>query len=199
MTAGGGNVSVGANCGQPALPARPSSATRPIRRGDFVLFDMSEKLKKPGAIVADQTWAGYVGETVPEESRKVFNIVREARDAATEFVRAAVREGRSIRGAEVDDVSRGRYRARRLRRAVHAPHRPLHRRGGARQRRATSTTSRRATRAASSRAPASPSSPASTSKASFGVRSEINVYVGERDIEVTGQPVQTEIVPILKK
>jgi D-alanyl-D-alanine dipeptidase len=32
----------------------------------------------------------------------------------------------------------------------------------------------------------------------FGVRSEINVYVAEKDIEVTGQPIQTEIVPILK-
>ena len=32
----------------------------------------------------------------------------------------------------------------------------------------------------------------------FGVRSEINVYVSERDAEVTGQPIQTEIVPILK-
>ena len=35
-------------------------------------------------------------------------------------------------------------------------------------------------------------------KGKFGVRSEIDVYVGEKDIEVTGQPIQTEIVPILK-
>jgi Xaa-Pro dipeptidase len=33
----------------------------------------------------------------------------------------------------------------------------------------------------------------------FGVRSEIDVYLREKDIEVTGQPIQTEIVPILKK
>lgn len=31
----------------------------------------------------------------------------------------------------------------------------------------------------------------------FGVRSEIDVYVREHDIEVTGQPIQTEIVRIL--
>jgi len=31
------------------------------------------------------------------------------------------------------------------------------------------------------------------------VRSEINVYVSNKDIEVTGQPIQTEIIPILKK
>jgi Xaa-Pro aminopeptidase len=32
----------------------------------------------------------------------------------------------------------------------------------------------------------------------FGVRSEIDVYVAEKDIEVTGQPIQTEIVAILR-
>jgi hypothetical protein len=32
----------------------------------------------------------------------------------------------------------------------------------------------------------------------FGVRSEINVYVSDKGIEVTGQPIQTEIIAILK-
>jgi Xaa-Pro aminopeptidase len=32
----------------------------------------------------------------------------------------------------------------------------------------------------------------------FGVRSEINVYVSDKDIEVTGRPIQTEIIPILQ-
>jgi hypothetical protein len=32
----------------------------------------------------------------------------------------------------------------------------------------------------------------------FGVRSEIDVYVSDKDIEVTGQPIQTEIIAILK-
>src|SRR5829696_1892511 len=106
MTAGGGDVSVGANTANPHyFPTSEVSA--PIRRGDFVLFDISEKLKKPGAIVADQTWVGYVGETVPEEYVKVFNVVREARDSAAAFVRAAVRDGRGIRAAQVDDVARG--------------------------------------------------------------------------------------------
>src|SRR5215204_5315191 len=89
MTAGGPNVSSGANSANPHYhPTEQRSA--PIRRGDFVLFDISEKLKKPGSIVADQTWVGYVGETVPDEYVKVFQIVKDARDSATEFVRAAV-------------------------------------------------------------------------------------------------------------
>jgi Xaa-Pro aminopeptidase len=32
----------------------------------------------------------------------------------------------------------------------------------------------------------------------FGVRSEINVYTSERDAVVTGQPIQTEVIAILR-
>ena len=197
MTDGGGNVSVGANTADPHyFPTAERNA--PIRRGDFVLFDISEKLKKPGAIVADQTWVGYVGESVPEEHVRVFNIVREARDSATEFVRAAVREGRVIRAAQVDDVSRGV-----IRRAGYAEqftHRTGHSIGeeghgnGANIDNFETRDSRRViARTCFS------IEPGIYLEGKFGVRSEINVYVGERDIEVTGRPVQTEIVPILKE
>src|SRR4051812_46565884 len=64
--------------------------TSPIKRGDFVLIDAATKLKKPEAIATDQTWTGYVGETVPEEYTRIFNIVREARDSAVEFIRKNV-------------------------------------------------------------------------------------------------------------
>ncbi len=33
----------------------------------------------------------------------------------------------------------------------------------------------------------------------FGVRSEIDLYVGDGEIEVTGQPIQTELVMVLKE
>ena len=46
--------------------------------------------KEPGAVFTDQTWTGYVGETVPEEYSRIFNIVREARDSAVDFVRKNV-------------------------------------------------------------------------------------------------------------
>lgn len=31
----------------------------------------------------------------------------------------------------------------------------------------------------------------------FGVRSEVNVYITESDVIVTGEPMQTEVMPIL--
>ena len=197
MTAGGGDVSVGANTANPHyFPTAERSA--PIRRGDFVLFDISEKLNRPGAIVADQTWVGYVGESVPGEYVKVFNIVREARDSATEFVRAAVREGRVIRAAQVDDVSRGviaraGYAEQFTHRTGHSIGEEGHGNGANIDNFETRDSRRVIARTCFS------IEPGIYLEGKFGVRSEINVYVSDRDIEVTGQPVQTEIVPILKE
>ncbi|MFL6255912.1 MAG: M24 family metallopeptidase, partial [Pyrinomonadaceae bacterium] len=196
MTAGGGDVSVGANTANPHYSPTEQQST-PIRRGDFVLFDISEKLKKPGAIVADQTWVGYVGDSVPDEYVKVFNIVREARDSATDFVRAAFREGRQIRAAEVDDVSRGRikragYGEQFTHRTGHSIGEEGHGNGANIDNFETRDSRRVIPRTCFS------IEPGIYLEGRFGVRSEINVYVSDRDIEVTGQPIQTEIVPILK-
>jgi Xaa-Pro aminopeptidase len=196
MTAGGGDVSVGANTANPHyFPTAERSA--PIRRGDFVLFDISEKLKKPGAIVADQTWVGYVGESVPDEYVKVFQIVKEARDSATEFVRAAVREGRVIRAAQVDDVSRGHikragYGEQFTHRTGHSIGEEGHGNGANIDNFETRDSRRIIPRTCFS------IEPGIYLEGRFGVRSEINVYVSDKEVEVTGQPIQTEIVPILK-
>ncbi|MFL6281532.1 MAG: M24 family metallopeptidase [Pyrinomonadaceae bacterium] len=196
MTSGGPNVSAGANTANPHYqPTKESSAA--IRRGDFVLFDVSEKLKRPGAIVADQTWTGYVGESVPEEYVKVFRIVRDARDSATEFVRSAVREGRVIRAAEVDDVSRGRiksagYGEQFTHRTGHSIGEEGHGNGANIDDFETRDSRRVIARTCFS------IEPGIYLEGKFGVRSEINVYVSDKEIEVTGQPIQTEIVAILK-
>ncbi len=196
LTSGGPNVSAGANTANPHYqPSKESSA--PIRRGDFVLFDVSEKLKKPGAIVADQTWTGYVGETVPEEYVKVFNIVRDARDSATEFVRASFRDGKVIRGAQVDDVSRGvikraGYGEQFTHRTGHSIGEEGHGNGANIDDFETKDSRRVIPRTCFS------IEPGIYLEGRFGIRSEINVYVSDKEIEVTGQPIQTEIVAILK-
>src|SRR5438876_3369972 len=99
-------VAVNANTANPHyMPTKEKNS--PVRRGDFVLIDAATKLNKHNAVAADQTWTGYVGESVPDEYSRIFNIIREARDSAVDFVRKNVRAGKAIRGAEVDDVSRG--------------------------------------------------------------------------------------------
>src|ERR1044071_3197252 len=197
MTSGGGDVSVGANTANPHyFPTAERSA--PIRRGDFVLFDISEKLTKPGSIVADPTWAGYVGESVPDEYVRVVNIVKQARASAAAFVRAAVREGRVIRAAQVDDVSRGvikqaGYGEQFTHRTGHSIGEEGHGNGANIDDFETRDSRRIIPRTCFS------IEPGVYLEGRFGVRSEINVYVSDKDIEVTGQPIQTEIVAILKE
>ena len=189
-------VGVNANAANPHY-APTREVTKPIKRGDFVLLDVASKLKKPGAVYTDQTWTGYVGEAVPEEFTKIFNIVREARDSAVEFVRKNVRAGKSIRGAEIDDVSRGviqraGYGEQFTHRTGHSIGEEVHGNGVNIDNFETRDSRRLIPGIAFS------IEPGIYLEGRFGVRSEIDVYVAEKDIEVTGQPIQTEIVPILK-
>jgi Xaa-Pro aminopeptidase len=196
MTREEGIVAVNANAANPHyFPTRENPA--PIKRGDFVLLDIVSKLRKPGAICTDQTWTGFVGETVPEEHVRIFNIVREARDAATEFVRKNVREGKRIRGADVDDVSRGvikraGYGEQFTHRTGHSIGEECHGNGVN-----IDNFETRDSRFITAGVLFS-IEPGIYLEGKFGVRSEIDVYVGEKDIEVTGQPIQTAIIAILK-
>src|SRR4051794_27564742 len=191
-----GIVAVNANAANPHYFPTKEAAT-PIKRGDFVLLDIVSKLRKTGAICTDQTWTGFVGDTVPDEYVRIFNIVREARDAATEFVRKNVRDGKRIHGAEVDDVSRGvikraGYGEQFTHRTGHSIGEECHGNGVN-----IDNFETRDSRFITAGVLFS-IEPGIYLEGKFGVRSEIDVYVGDKDIEVTGQPIQTEIVPILK-
>ena len=191
-----GIVAVNANTANPHY-APTREVTLPIKRGDFVLLDIVGKLRQTGAVYTDQTWTGYVGETVPEEFTRIFNIVREARDAAVEFVRTNVRAGKAIRGAEVDDVSRGvikraGYGEQFTHRTGHSIGEEVHG-NGVNIDNFETRDSRRLTPGICFSI-----EPGIYLEGKFGVRSEIDVYVADKDIEVTGQPIQTFILPILK-
>jgi Xaa-Pro aminopeptidase len=189
-------VAVNANTANPHyVPTRESAL--PIGRGDFVLLDLASKLRQPHAVFTDQTWTGYVGEEVPEEYTRIFNIVRQARDSAVDFVRENIRAGKAIRGAEVDDVARGviaraGYGEQFTHRTGHSIGEEVHG-NGVNIDNFETRDSRRITPGVCFSI-----EPGIYQPGKFGVRSEIDVYVRDKDIEVTGQPIQTEIVPILK-
>jgi Xaa-Pro dipeptidase len=82
-------------------------ATCPIKSGDWVLLDMWCKMDKPGAVYYDITWTAYCGDNPPDKIREVFGIVKDARDAAIERVMSAKASGYALRGFEVDDACRG--------------------------------------------------------------------------------------------
>src|SRR3954452_10493904 len=76
-------VAVNADAANPHyMPTKEKNS--PIKRRDFVLIDAATKFNRPDAVATDQTWTGYVAESVPEEYPRIFNIVREARDSAVD-------------------------------------------------------------------------------------------------------------------
>jgi Xaa-Pro aminopeptidase len=105
----GPNVSAGANAANPHY--EPSSdAPRIIRAGEIVLIDLWAR-EENGGVYADQTWMASIGKP-SAEALEIWNAVRDARDAAIELVETRARAGRPLRGAEVDDAARQVIEAR---------------------------------------------------------------------------------------
>jgi Xaa-Pro aminopeptidase len=101
----GPNVSVNANSSDSHYEPTPERSS-PIAEGDFILIDIWGRLDKPGSIFYDITWTGVVGREPTPREQLVFEIVRNARDAAIAAVEQAFAAGRAIRGFEADDAAR---------------------------------------------------------------------------------------------
>lgn len=106
----GPNVSCGPNSAHSHYEPTPS-ASRPIRRGDFVLIDLWAKLPDPGAVYYDITWTGVVDRDPTEREQTIFNTVRGARDAGITRVQQAFAANQTIRGCDADDACREVIRA----------------------------------------------------------------------------------------
>ncbi len=77
-----------------------------FKMGDKVLIDLWAKCKEPGAIFYDITWCGFVGQAPTAKYQGIFEVVRDARNAAVEFVREKFAKGETCFGYEVDDACR---------------------------------------------------------------------------------------------
>jgi Xaa-Pro aminopeptidase len=76
-----------------------------ITEDSLILIDLWAKLKEPDAVYADITWMAYAGELVPDEYCRIFSIVISARDEAVDFIRRQSARG-PVYGYEVDDACR---------------------------------------------------------------------------------------------
>jgi Xaa-Pro aminopeptidase len=74
-------------------------------RGDVVLIDLWCK-ESDAAVYADQTWMACLAPRVPERAASLFAIVCAARDAAVQFLKEQWSAGNEIQGHQVDDVAR---------------------------------------------------------------------------------------------
>jgi Xaa-Pro dipeptidase len=103
-------VAVNANSGNPHYePTAEHSAE--IRRGDWLLIDLWARYPGEMNVFSDITWVAYTGTEVPERHRRVFDVVRDGRDAGVAFLQSAWKEGRELKGFEVDALVRERISA----------------------------------------------------------------------------------------
>ncbi len=98
-------VGVGPHSGDPHFDTAVATDT-PIQKGSFVLIDLWAKMVRPRAVYADYTRVAYVGDSVPEQYTKVFNIVAAARDAGIKKVKDTFAAGKPLLGWEVDNATR---------------------------------------------------------------------------------------------
>ncbi len=101
----GPNVSAGANAADSHYEPTPATS-KPIRKGDFVLIDIWGKVNRPDACYYDITWTGVVGREPTPREQMVFEVVRNARDAAIATVKEAFASGIPIAGWQADDAAR---------------------------------------------------------------------------------------------
>jgi Xaa-Pro dipeptidase len=192
VTDSGPIVGVNAHSGDPHYEPTLTTSV-PIKSGDFVLLDMWAKLDQPGSVYYDITWTGYCGEPT-DRVRQVFEIVRDARDKAVDVVVSAVASGREIRGFEVDDAARGHIQAcgygeRFVHRTGHSIGESVHGSGANMDNLETHDERRIVPGALFSVEPG-------IYLDDFGVRAEVNVYVGQGKASTTGE-VQRDLVRIV--
>jgi Xaa-Pro aminopeptidase len=83
----------------------PENGGARFAAGDVVLLDLWCK-ESDDSVYADQTWMACLGPQVPERAASLFTIVCAARDAAVRFLKESWSAGREIQGHQVDDVAR---------------------------------------------------------------------------------------------
>ncbi len=97
-------VGFGPNSAKPHYEPEPGKDAV-LRPGDLVLLDLWAG-RSLDTVFADQTWIGFAGSHLPPQVAEVWRTVRRARDAAIDAIRAASAEHRSIAGYEADQAAR---------------------------------------------------------------------------------------------
>ena len=189
----GPDVAVGPHASDPHYGPTAESAS-PIREGDLLLLDVWGKSKTPGSVYYDITWVGYLGAKVPDKMAKVFGVVRDARDRAVELIQTSLAKGKPLQGWQVDKAARGviakaGFGKYFFHRTGHSIGQSVHGNGVNMDGLETHDVRHLIPRTCNSIEPG-------IYLPEFGVRSEVNVYVGEKQARVTGA-VQKEILALL--
>jgi Xaa-Pro dipeptidase len=189
----GPDVAVNANASDPHYGPQPGRAAA-IREGDLLLLDVWGKTTGERSVYYDVTWMGFLGGKVPEKYAKVFGVLREARDKAVDLIRSHVAAGKPLQGWQVDKTARGvvekaGYGKYFFHRTGHSIGEAVHGNGANMDGLETRDVRHLIAGTCNSIEPG-------IYLKDFGMRTEVNVYIDEREARVTGA-IQTEILPML--
>lgn len=168
-----------------------------IRLNDFVLIDSWAKMKAPQSVYSDLTKVGYVGQVVPEKHAEIFQIVATARDAGIKYVQNTFASGECLFGWQVDEATRkvindAGYGEYFVHRTGHNIGQEVHGNGAHIDYLETREDRRILPETCFSIEPG-------IYLPEFGVRSEIDVFIGaDGNVNVTGG-LQQEVIPLLKE
>ncbi len=170
-----------------------ADAFREIRPCDLLLIDLWAKADTPDGVYYDVTWTAFCGEQPPAAALNIFDIVRGARDTAIRFVSDAIAAGREIRGFEVDDAARGYIRERGydqwfIHRTGHSIGTDVHGAGANMDNLETHDDRRIIPWTCFSVEPG-------IYLPDFGIRSEVNVFIGDGAARVTGE-IQERLITL---
>lgn len=185
----------GPNAANPHYEPR-AGADRALAAGEVMLLDLWAGVSR-SAVFADQTWMGFAGRTPPPEVVRVWEVVRDARDAAVARLVERWRGagGTPVTGAELDDAARGvivaaGYGEWFMHRTGHSIDRELHGSGPHLDNFETADTRVLQPGIGFS------VEPGVYLPGRFGVRSEINVHLSESGPEVTPAAPQRALIVV---
>ena len=189
----GPDVAVNAHASDPHYGPSADRPT-PIKEGDLLLLDVWAKRNTPGSVYYDITWAGYLGTKPPEKVSKVFRTVRDARDKAVALILTCIAKGKPLQGWQVDKAARGviekaGYGKYFFHRTGHNIGQSVHGNGANMDGIETHDVRHLIPGTCTSVEPG-------IYLPEFGIRSEVNVYIGEKEARVTGA-VQKELLTLL--
>jgi Xaa-Pro dipeptidase len=186
-------VAVDDHAARPHFETAAGPDDRPIAPRTTLLLDLWAKLTgERDAIYADVTWMGYCGGQPPDRLVQAWEAVRDARDAAIAFAADNASAGRRVHGYEVDRAARSVLERRGL--AEHSLTRIGHSLGSEVHGNGVNIDDLE-TRDERVLVPGLlfTVEPGLYFAGELGVRTEVNVFVGDDGIEVTTD-VQRELV-----
>jgi Xaa-Pro aminopeptidase len=189
----GPDIAVNAHASDPHYGPSPDRPT-PIKESDLLLLDVWAKRDTPGSVYYDITWVGYLGAKPPEKFAKVFRVVRDARDKAVDLILTTIAKGKPLQGWQVDKAARsviekagyGKYF---FHRTGHNIGQSVHGNGANMDGIETHDVRHLIPGTCTSVEPG-------IYLPEFGVRSEVNVHIGEKEARVTGA-VQKDLLALL--